>query len=137
VSTDRATVPCPGRAPTASACEPHRELTTEALGRSRNAMAIWQDLVDDHGFVARSASVRRFVRTPRRASAGAYLNYTWYKLRVDADSETGVISVFVDDVYVGTWATPAPASARSGLTGLHSGNSGGAFDNFRIQPLRK
>jgi hypothetical protein len=25
-------------------------------------MAIWQDLVDDHGFPARYASVRRFVR---------------------------------------------------------------------------
>ena len=28
-------------------------------------MAIWQDLVDDHGFAARYASVRRFVRTLR------------------------------------------------------------------------
>jgi hypothetical protein len=26
-------------------------------------MAIWQDLVDDHGFTARYASVRRFVLT--------------------------------------------------------------------------
>lgn len=32
-----------------------------ALGRGRNAVAIWQDLVDDHGFTARYASVRRFV----------------------------------------------------------------------------
>jgi transposase len=51
----------PGRAPSASACEPYRELIAEALGRGRNAMAIWQDLVDDHGFTARYASVRRFV----------------------------------------------------------------------------
>jgi len=34
---------------------------SEALDRGRNAMAIWQDLVDDHGFAARYASVRRFV----------------------------------------------------------------------------
>lgn len=53
------------RAPTASACEPYRELIAEALGRGRNAMAIWQDLVDDHGFTARYASVRRFVVTLR------------------------------------------------------------------------
>jgi hypothetical protein len=33
----------------------------EALARGRNAMAIWQDLVDDHGFPGRYASVRRFV----------------------------------------------------------------------------
>jgi transposase len=34
---------------------------SHALRRGRNAMAIWQDLVDDHGFTARYASVRRFV----------------------------------------------------------------------------
>jgi hypothetical protein len=53
----------PARAPSASACEPYRELIAEALGHGRNAMAIWQDLVDDHGFAARYASVRRFVLT--------------------------------------------------------------------------
>jgi transposase len=53
--------PPPGRAPSASACEPFRELVVEALGRGRNAVAIWQDLVDDHGFQARYASVKRFV----------------------------------------------------------------------------
>src|SRR6476469_2502859 len=65
VSTDSASVPRPGRAPSASACEPHRERIIEALARGRNAMAIWQDLVDDHGFTARYASVRRFVRSLR------------------------------------------------------------------------
>jgi transposase len=53
--------PTPGRAPSASACEPFRELIVEALSRGRNAVAIWQDLVDDHGFQARYASVKRFV----------------------------------------------------------------------------
>jgi transposase len=61
VSTDSA----PQRAPSASACEPFRELIVEALQRGRNAMAIYQDLVDDHGFTARYASVRRFVATLR------------------------------------------------------------------------
>ena len=56
----------PRRAPQASACEPYRELIVDALGRGRNAMAIWQDLVDDHGFPARYASVRRFVATLRQ-----------------------------------------------------------------------
>jgi transposase len=69
VSTDSAAIPRPGRAPSASACEPYRELITEALGRGRNAMAIWQDLVDDHGFTARYASVRRFVVTLRGTSS--------------------------------------------------------------------
>ena len=72
VSTDPRPPAPPGRAPSASACEPYRALIVEALGRGRNAMAIWQDLVDDHGFAARYASVRRFVlalrgRTPAEA----------------------------------------------------------------------
>ena len=72
VSTDSGVVPRPGRAPRASACEPYRELIVEARGRGRNAMALWQDLVDGHGFPARYASVRRFVvalggRTPTDA----------------------------------------------------------------------
>jgi len=61
VSTDLARTPSPGRSPTASVCEPYREIIAEALARGRNAVAIWQDLVDDHGFPARYASVRRFV----------------------------------------------------------------------------
>ena len=72
VSTALAAAPRPGRAPSASACEPYREIIAEALARGRNAVAIWQDLVDDHGFPARYASVRRFVvylrgRTPVEA----------------------------------------------------------------------
>jgi transposase len=65
VSTDPAAAPRPGRAPSASACEPYREIIAEALDRGRNAVAIWQDLVDDHGFSGRYASVRRFVVTLR------------------------------------------------------------------------
>ena len=47
---------------------PYREPVVEALGRGRNAVAIWQDLVDDHGFTARYASVRRFVLKLRGAA---------------------------------------------------------------------
>jgi transposase len=55
------TWPPPGRAPAASACEPYRDLIEIALARGRDAMAIYRDLVDDHGFPAHYASVRRFV----------------------------------------------------------------------------
>ena len=64
VSTD---VP-PTRAPSASACAPYRELIEEALSRGRNAVAIYQDLVDDHGFTAKYASVKRFVAKLRGAA---------------------------------------------------------------------
>jgi len=57
--------PGPQRAPTASACAPYRELIELALACGRNARAIWRDLVDDHGFPAQYASVRRFVVTLR------------------------------------------------------------------------
>src|SRR2546426_2724547 len=57
--------PPPGRAPRASACEPYRELIDLALDRGRNAMAIWRDLVDQHGFPAQYASVRRFIAKRR------------------------------------------------------------------------
>src|SRR5437879_5289112 len=53
--------PTPPR-PSASACEPYRELIEQGLSRGRNAMAIWQDLVSDHGFTGRYNSVKRFVR---------------------------------------------------------------------------
>jgi transposase len=69
VSTDlpslAAVEAAPARAPSASACEPYRPFILDAVRRGRNAMAIWQDLVDDHGFSARYASVRRYVAALR------------------------------------------------------------------------
>ena len=50
---------------TNSACEPFREHIEAALTQGRNAVAIYQDLVSDHGFPASYASVRRFVRRLR------------------------------------------------------------------------
>jgi len=51
----------PSRSPTASACEPYRDFIERAVRQGRNAMAIWQDLRDDHRFPAQYASVKRFV----------------------------------------------------------------------------
>jgi transposase len=68
VSTDPAAPswpPRPGSSPRASACEPYREWIEQALAQRRDAAAIWRDLVDDHGFAAGAASVRRFVRRLR------------------------------------------------------------------------
>jgi transposase len=55
----------PERSPSASACEPYREVIELALSRGRNAVAIWQDLVDSHGFSGRYPSVKRFVHKLR------------------------------------------------------------------------
>lgn len=60
----------PPRPPTASkqaesACEPFRTFIEQALAQGRNAVAIYQDLVDQHAFAHGYNSVKRFVRTRR------------------------------------------------------------------------
>src|SRR5437667_293513 len=50
-----------------SECEPFRDLIEQGLGCDRNAMAIWQDLVTDHGFPHGYQTVKRFVRKLRGA----------------------------------------------------------------------
>lgn len=62
VSPDSDPVPQPSRTPTGSACEPYFDFIELSLSKGRNAKAIYQDLVDQHGFAARYASVKRFVR---------------------------------------------------------------------------
>jgi hypothetical protein len=42
-------------------CEPHREFIQAQLRLKRNAMAIFQDLVDARGFAGQYNSVKRFV----------------------------------------------------------------------------
>jgi transposase len=49
-----------------SACEPHRSFIEAQLRLRRNAMSIYQDLVDRHGFAAGYSSVMRFARKLRR-----------------------------------------------------------------------
>jgi len=60
VSTDSAAEPRPSRSPQTSACEPYREWLTEGMAAGRTAMALWQDLVDGHGFASSYARVKRF-----------------------------------------------------------------------------
>jgi hypothetical protein len=52
----------PQRSPSASACEAYREAIELGLSRGCNAMAIWQDLVDEFSFANSYQSVQRFVR---------------------------------------------------------------------------
>ena len=55
----------PSRSPASSASEPYREAIELGLSRGRNAMAIWQDLVDSQGFTAGYQSVKRFINKLR------------------------------------------------------------------------
>jgi transposase len=61
VATDLERPPAARSGQSASLCEPHREWITSALEQQRNATAIWQDLVDQHGFTGRYNSVKRYV----------------------------------------------------------------------------
>jgi transposase len=49
----------------ASNSEPYRELIEAGLSRGRNAMSIWQELVDRYGFTGAYESVKRYVRKLR------------------------------------------------------------------------
>jgi transposase len=57
--------PALNRSPSASACQPYLDFIELSLSKGRNAKAIYQDLVDDHGFRGRYQSVKRFVRQLR------------------------------------------------------------------------
>jgi transposase len=52
--------------PAASKCEPYRAFIDAQLRLGRNAMAIYQDLVDQHGFDGAYNSVKRFAAQLRR-----------------------------------------------------------------------
>lgn len=55
-----------------SACEPHREWIEAQLKLGRNAMAIYQDLVERYAFYNRYNSVKRFVRQLKQKNPKQY-----------------------------------------------------------------
>jgi transposase len=55
-----------------SACEPHQEWIEEQVRLGRNAMAIYQDLVELFGFTNRYNSVKRFVRLLKKKDPEQY-----------------------------------------------------------------
>ncbi len=54
--------------PTVSSCEPHRDFIEAQLRLKRNFMAIYQDLVDGHGFSGAYNSVKRFAGGLRQSA---------------------------------------------------------------------
>lgn len=63
-----ADAPAPAGTPvraTPSACEPHRAWIESQIQLGRNAVSIYQDLVEAHGFAHRYNSVKRFVAALR------------------------------------------------------------------------
>lgn len=62
---DEVGITSPQPSPRASACTVYREAIEVGLSQGRNAMAIWQDLVDEYSFASSYQSVQRFVRKLR------------------------------------------------------------------------
>ena len=70
-AAERPDAASPATTGTASACEAHREWIEAQVALGRNAVSIYQDLVETHGFAHRYNSVKRFVaklkaRSPER-----------------------------------------------------------------------
>jgi transposase len=60
--------PAPAPAPTRSHCTPFFEFISESVERGRNAVGIYQQLVDLHGYAHSYESVKRYVRALRAAA---------------------------------------------------------------------
>lgn len=55
---------------------------------------------------------------------------TWHTMRVDADSLTGKLIIYLDGAYTATHTVTT--TKRIGLSGLNSGNAGGSFNDFTL-----
>jgi transposase len=62
VNAEKQPIQLPSSKLSTSDCEPFRKTIELGLSRGRNAMAIWQDMVTDHGFGGAYNTVKRFVR---------------------------------------------------------------------------
>jgi pectate lyase len=57
----------------------------------------------------------------------------WHQLGVSADSDTGVVSAYLDGEFV--VAHQAASPIVTGRSGLYSGNAGGRFDNVIVETV--
>ena len=55
---------------------------------------------------------------------------TWYDFRVEADSNTGELAIYLDNDFILTHQTNS--LYRSGLSGVWSGNASAYFDDFQL-----
>jgi transposase len=85
--SEKPPIQLPPSSATASICEPFRETIELGIGRGRNAMAIWQELVTDYGFSGAYNAVKRFVGKLRGAeqpeAAGIILTAPGEEAQVD------------------------------------------------------
>ena len=92
------------------ASEPYREQIELELSRGRNAMGIWQDLVDKHGFTSSYQSVQRFVLKLRGAVSAEARVIIETKLGEEAQVDYGTGPMVRDP---GQRQVPAHAAVRA------------------------
>jgi hypothetical protein len=83
--------------PTTSTCEPYRETIKLWLDCGRNATAIWQDLVDQHGYGGGYQTVNRFVRKLRGAHSPQAIGIILTApggYRADTGSDITMLTIF-------------------------------------------
>lgn len=68
-SEHRQTTPYLLPTPAKSKCAPYEMMIRDGLSRGRNAMSLYQQLVDEHGFTATYESVKRYARMLRAEAA--------------------------------------------------------------------
>lgn len=111
--------------------------------RGYAGFALWYQQVDDAraNYVAISNWSTGNARVVEFADGQAYTYYypapgfddtnsRFYDWRVEAESATGAMTVYLDDIYVFTHTVTTPY--RTGLSGVYSGNEHGYFDDFRL-----
>jgi hypothetical protein len=59
-----------------------------------------------------------------------YPGGVWNRLRVDANSKSGALNVYMDDVFLFTHKVTL--AERTGLSGVNCGNAGATFDDFKL-----
>jgi hypothetical protein len=105
-----ATLPEQGVKRLSGASEPYREMIALELSRGRNAMGIWQDLVDKHGFTSSYQSVQRFVLKLRGAVSAEARVIIETKLGEEAQVDYGTGPMVRDP---GQRQVPAHAAVRA------------------------
>lgn len=86
-----------------SLCEPHRAFIEAQLRLKRNAMAVYQDLVDPHGFAGQYNSVQRFVAKLRRKAPEQFDRLSFLPgEEMQVDHGAGAPKLSTDPHFVGT-----------------------------------
>ena len=73
----------------------------------------------------------RDVNETRTGYPHVFNGRTWHTLKLEANSETGKINVYLDEEYAFTHTVGVNIN-RAGLSGYVSSNAGGSFDNFKV-----